>query len=503
METGESIIYFMNINNSKKNVLFAFLYQFLYLIVGFVIRKLLFSNIDILLLGVNSVYENIIAMISLLNFGIGSSSIYYLYKFFSKKDSKNAILYYHAFVKLFRLVAAGIFVLGCILMFFVNYTIDTTGLSLIYIRVFFFVHLLKAVFSFLVTCPRYVLQCDEKKYYNLIVDILCLIIFGTLKAIFIVKTRNYVIYIVLSIIEMVVSNLSIYLCVKSQYNLNSKFSKSDIRLATKDIVSYSKRIAIGDINVFINNCTDNVIISKICGTVTVALMSNYYLIIDTVKNFISQFFSAIEATIIKKINTALTNIECCDLFKTSSLISYVISSISCLFLFSLTDCFVYLFFGSEFSIGTLIPFLMTINLAITIFQYPSIYMISAKGLQNKTVFFSTIMMISNILLSIMFGLIIGERGILIATIVANLILMFGQDFVVSKYIINSNKNIFITKYFLFAMLILQIIICNLFVNKEYNYNSLVLYIFISIAIFIVFVSPFIIKNRKLIKEFFN
>ncbi len=481
----------MNESANRKNVFYGLLFQVLSLLLGFVIRKLLISEIGINLIGVNGVYENIISMLSLANFGILSASSFYLYKAFALQNYDDVVRYYQAFRKLYRYVAVIIAVFGAAIIIKIDWIIDPKDIGINYLRLFFFVHLLRAIAVYLVTCPRNALQCDEKRYYNQRADIVALIVFGICKAFALVAFKSYVIYLFLSLLEMLTSNAYIYYCFKKQYRHIDFNTPVDISSSTNDILSYGKHLAINNINYFVNNCTDNLVVSRIFGTVVVGLMSNYYLIVDAVKALTTQLFSSIEANIIKRINLADNNKrEEESIYQEVSLISYAVASFSSIFLYGLTDLFIRIIFGDEFSMGAGIALLMTINLAICIFQYPSMDMLDAKGLSNKIVSFSTLMMIVNVTTSILLAYRIGPIGVLFGTILANTILLLGQDYATYINVLTGNLKVFLKKAFYMALIGLELLAVRFLTPETGTILTWFLTAFKCLGVFAVFMLPF-------------
>lgn len=491
------------LENGKKNIFYGFIFQFLSFVLGFIIRKPLLEVVGLYLLGVNGVFENIISMLSLVNFGIGSASMYYLYRSFSKENSQDIVGYYNSFVKLFKYVAVIILLIGITIIFKIDLFVDTTQADIIYLRILFSIHLIKCVTMFLITCPRYALICDEKKFYSLKADIIAVLIFTALRAYSLIQYGSLIIYIALSCLETWFSAIYIYICFKKQYkHINFKIN-DNTNLYTKDIMSYAKHLAIGNINYFVFNCTDNIVLSKICGAVSVGLMSNYYLIVNAVNGFANQFFSSIESTAIKRIILADSIEKEKTTYETTMLISYVIGTFISFFLYGLIDLFIKLFFGVEYYAGANISFFFAINSLLFIIISPSSEVIDAKGLNAKTVIFSAIMTIANISFSIMFAKKVGPYGILLGTIIARIIMVIGQDLVLSKYVFFSLKYCISVRLLFLIPMIMGLFIISNFIPETGTYLTwIILGIKIGI-IWLLFQIPFTKRIIAILKTVVN
>lgn len=485
--------------NTKKNVLLAIVFQILSLFSGFIIRKLLVDNIGMYLIGVNGVYENIISMLCLCNFGIGPASLYFLYRSFSKDDIDSASRYYQAFTRLFRYVSLAVIIIGALLTIKINWIINIEYGNITFLRFFFVVHLLKAVSNFLITVPRYALQCDEKRYYSLLADSVSLVVFAIIKGYCLITYHNLIQYLALSIVESLVSNGYIYYCLRKQYCKRGFFIKHEISSEVRDILLYSKHLAVKNINDFVNNCTDNIVISKICGEITVGFMSNYYLITNAIVGFTSQVFSSVEATFIRSFNLAESYKDEKTTYHMEMVLSYVIASFVSIFLYALTDMFIRFYFGPEYSMGNSISLLMTISVALSIYQYPSCHYLSAKGMNNLVVKTSTAMVISNIVFSVILAMIIGEKGVLIGTIIANAIMFIGQDVVTFKNSDMFDKSLAIEKTIHIVLSIIQFVVILFILPSENTFYALLTMWFKCLFVWIIFIIPYAKDLLALIK----
>ena len=68
------------VRQAGKNIFFGYISNFIIIIMGFVQRTVFIAVLDETLLGVNSLYTEILSMLSLAELGIGSALNYRLYK---------------------------------------------------------------------------------------------------------------------------------------------------------------------------------------------------------------------------------------------------------------------------------------------------------------------------------------------------------------------------------------------------------------------------------------
>ena len=113
-----------------------------------------------------------------------------------------------------------------------------------------------------------------------------------------VMTRNYIGYMLIGIAFVLIRNISISLLADRKYPVLMEKARTPI---PKEIFGQIKKNTgamvfhkIGSIVVF---ATDNLILSKFVGLVSVGIYTNYYTITNAVTVFINKFFQAISASV--------------------------------------------------------------------------------------------------------------------------------------------------------------------------------------------------------------
>lgn len=77
------------VEKSSKNIIFGIFQQFITLILTFVTRTIFIKYLDIELLGVNSLFSNILTVLSIADLGFGTAIMYSMYVPVAEKNEKN------------------------------------------------------------------------------------------------------------------------------------------------------------------------------------------------------------------------------------------------------------------------------------------------------------------------------------------------------------------------------------------------------------------------------
>ena len=413
--------------DAKKNMYSGILYQACTLIVGFLLRKYLVDYLGIYNLGVTGVFENAMAMLNLLDFGIGSACMYYLYKAFAKENREQVATVYVYFRKIYRKVALAILVIGLLVLLNIQLIIDIENN-----------------------------QCDGKRYIGTVADLGSMIVFAFIKIYFLTKTGSLVIYLIILIIEMLMAVLYIYYrFIKEYRDIDFSNAKRDEQIE-EGIAAYSRSLAVSNINFFVYSSTDNIVLSKFCGTVIVGYMSNYYMIVNAVKGFLTQVTSAVEANLIKNYN--VDHMDKKAEYDLSMFFCFVISSFCGVCLYNLTDPFISLYFGQGFVLDKKIILFMSIALLIAYFKKPSSTVVISRKMVNREIPFTVSMMVTNIVLSILLSYKLGPVGVLLGTVISESILFIGDEILAYNSGIGLGKDTLIKKTIYILIVVLEYII---------------------------------------------
>jgi O-antigen/teichoic acid export membrane protein len=118
------------ISNSIKNISFGLLAQVIQMLFGFVTRTVFIKYLSVEYLGVNGLFINILALLSLTEMGISSVLLYTLYNSIAEKDEKKIAALISFFREIYYKVAAIVAVVGLIFLFFLHDIIQNTSLEL-------------------------------------------------------------------------------------------------------------------------------------------------------------------------------------------------------------------------------------------------------------------------------------------------------------------------------------------------------------------------------------
>ena len=443
------------------NLSTGILYQIVVAVLSFWVRKVFLEHISVYYLGLDGVFSNLINMLCLLDFGVGTASTYYLIKASANNDRKDLMITYTAFTYLYRIIALVLCVIGFGLYFRLDLFVNTAGYDYQIIQISFTLTFLRTIAFFLMSCPKTVLLCNQQNYYNMIVNTFVTIAFAFIKIIAIIQFENFYVYLIVLLIETITNYAVIGHKFHKLYPNNELVQKDQLKSKIHEILSYGKKILVLNINTFIFNSTDNLIISKVLGTITVGIMSNYYMIVNAVQLFATQVIDAATASISNYINdknvNETENIN--ELLSNMNFVCFAMGVFCSTCLFGLTNEFINLFFGGNFLVSKSIILIFSLNVLAVLFQNALQIFVNGRGLAAYEIKYAIAMSIVNLTISIIGAVTIGVIGVLIGTLAANLIMIWGRKRILTQRMQINDKRYSkeFAEYFLIALVNIVVI----------------------------------------------
>lgn len=421
---------------SSYNAIFGVLYQIVVLVFSFVSRTIFIKILGSEYLGISGLFSNILTVLSLAELGFGTAINYSLYKPIAEHDVHKIAALMNFFKKVYYVVAAIVLSIGLslvpVLSYLVNVETDIPNLTLYYILI-----LMQTVVSYLFVYKMAILNANQQGYLVSNYGIFTYILQFVLQNVMLVITRNFAVYLGVQILCTLINNLLIsrkadliYPELKYKACLE-KAEKIEIFRNVKDLFLYK-------IGAVILNGTDNILISTLVGTVWVGIYSNYLMLVNAIKGFVTIVFNAMQASIgnlsVKEdIDTQFR------LFKVLDLLCFVCYGFCAICFWTLLDKFIFIWLGSDFLLEPHVVAIVVFN-----FYIPGILSITAMyrdatGMfkQTKYIFLTTAFI--NLILSIILGKIWGLTGILAATLIARLCTNFWfEPFVIYKHYFKRN-----------------------------------------------------------------
>lgn len=424
----------MRTKESVKNIVAAMISYFVTLIVGFVARSYFVQLLGAEYLGINSLFCNIISVMSVVELGFGSAIIYNLYRPLSNNEIEQIKSLMKFYQKVYRVIAGVVFVLGMTIMPFIPVIVGETTINE-NLFILFFLFVVDATASYLLTYKRSIFYADQRNYIvNLIHAVLYLLI--NISQICILSIyKNYVIYLVIQIMLHVAENIIISLYANKTYSYLKENSEiQPLSEQTKnDIIRKVKGLFFHQIGSAIVMGTDNIIISmtKALGVVMVGKFSNYTMIVSNLNSLTSQIFTSVTASVgnllVEKDREDSYIVYKRILFLNAALINFMCVSVCCIM-----EPFVSIWVGKDYILPFSVLIVVTINFYVQGMKRTCGIFKNAAGIFYEDRYVPLVESILNLFFSILFVKLFGLAGVCLGTVLSSCVHWF-YDFPVFVY----------------------------------------------------------------------
>lgn len=382
-------------------------------ILALIVRRIFQQHLGAEVLGINSVFSNILAFLSLSELGLGTVIEVCLYKPLADKDYKKISAYMALLKKVYICIGIGIFVVGLALMPLVP-SILTVNKDNLFIYVSFFLYLLNVASSYFFSYKRILLSADQRAYISQIISILFKLVINVGYILALIFSENYQIYLIVGILGSFLENIVISVLCHKEYPYIGQDVHPVGKQEKKEIVTKLKGMLCLRIGNYLINGADNIIISKFISTVIVAYYANYYLIINTLDSICSGFSASVCSSLGNLIFTDRDKLDIT--IEKILLVQYFLFGITAPAFFVLSTDFVKLFFGQESVMTTKVVFMMSVVYFLNGYSNGVDTVRKTFGLYEKDRIVNLLVPLINIIISVLLVAQHGVIGVLVGTV---------------------------------------------------------------------------------------
>lgn len=412
----------MRLKNVFRNSFFSVLSQLVLIVVGFFSQRVMNLRMGEELVGMNGVFSNVIAILSVSELGISTAVVYHLYKALAEKDEGEIAALMNLYRRAYYVFAAVITALGLIVLPFVHHFLKENSFTLGYIRIVFFLWLARTVLSYLLSYRRSILIADQKEYIVSIVTLTANVLNYLSVIIILELIQNYILVLLINIFVEAALNIWISRYVDKTYPfLKKMYGKPLNKQTILKIAGDIKNIFITRLSAKILLSTDNLIISGFINVATVGLYSNYCLITNSVVNVLVALSNAIQPSVGNMFIEG-DNEKNYRVLRQLTFLFFLLASFAAVSLFSLITPFVTdVWLGEKYMLDTIITLWAVINCFIQILGMPLSVMMGVTGLFQRERNLSVIAAVANLAVSLALVKPFGVSGVLAGTFVSYII----------------------------------------------------------------------------------
>lgn len=453
--------------NSIINIIAAVSGQGISILVSFITRICFISKLGEVYLGVNSLFTNIVGLLSLAELGVGTAINYSLYKPLADNDQSTIKSLMQLYKKIYYIIGIAIFIIGVALLPFLNIFMKASETNSVpNLKLIFFLFVLNTSVSYFYSFKRALIISDQKRYIATIYRYGFYIAMNLFQVLILITTQNFIFYLIIMLLCTILENISISIKADKMYPyLKEKNVEKLDNGILSDIKKNTLALLFHKVGSTVVNSTDNILISKIIGIITVGVYSNYLLITNALNVVIAQLFMALTASI-GNMGVTESKDKSEIVFYKIFFANFWIDAIISAALYSSVNMLVVTWFGESLVLSKSILALIVINFFIYQIRRTVLTYRDAYGLFWQDRYKALIEALLNIILSIVLGVKMGLSGIFLGTIASTLLVsIWIEPYILFKYGFNSTPRKYYNLLFYYSFItIISCVVCDLIIE---------------------------------------
>lgn len=479
-----------------KNAFWSYFSMIVSFVISFVSRTVFIHCLGEGYLGVSGLFSNVLGVLSFAELGIGTAINFSLYKPVAENNIEKIKAYMRAYKIAYRVIALFILSLGLCLVPFMHYLIKDPG-NVGNVTVYYLIYLFNTVSSYFVSYKFSLVNAEQKNYIYTNVNLIISITTTIVQIIVLLLYRNYLLYLLVSSIfgigQKIIINKyfnKVYPYLKGKNNARlTKEEKGTLITKVKALIVHK----IGEVSV---HQTDNIIISAFVSTTMVGLLSNYYLLINTVNSVITILFNSVTGSLGNLVATEKKERQY-EVFCKYRFLGFWFFGFSSVALGILMSPFITLWVGERMVVDHNVIILILINYYMIGQRICLNNIKSAAGVFEQDKYVALIQAVVNLAVSIGLVRVIGLPGVYIGTIVQGAISNIFKPILSYKTLFAKSSKLYFIDSFKYAMAVIAAyIVCGAI--SKYVFSDITMLRF-GIMMVVVAIAPnllFIILFRK-------
>lgn len=412
----------MRVKSSLLNITAGLGNQLVITALSFISRTIFISVLGIEYLGINGLFTNIFAMLSLIEAGIGSSIIYSLYKPVAENDKEKIKTLMNLYKKAYIVIAILIFLLGLSLMPFLSMFVKGTNVKNVHL--IYLIFLLNTAAPYLYVHKNNLLQVYQKNYIVTITYAISSILSMCFKIVILYFTKDYILYLIVDIILSLTNSFILAVIVDRMYPFIKEQGHRKLDVETKrNIIKNIKAIVLQNIGVYLVFGTDNIIISSFVSLAAVGLYSNYNMVIEICRNVTYQIFNNIYHSVGNLVASENAD-KIFSIYKAYRLLNFWLYSFFSILLLIIITPFIKLWIGPQFLMSKSVLIILILIFYERGMRNSITTLKTTAGIFHEDRYAPIIQAIINLGISIVLVKALGIIGVFLGTLISVLLVPF-------------------------------------------------------------------------------
>lgn len=455
--------------------------------------------------GLNSLYLNIIGFLAVAELGVGNAITFCMYEPIVNGDNDKVSALYGLFHKCYLTIAAVITLSGFVITPFLSYFAkDYTELD-VNLYLTFILMLISVVLTYAFASKTSLINAYKNNYITNAISSGGLLLQYALQVLVLILTKSFIWYLICRIITSIVKWIITEWIARKKYSNIIRF-KHKIDSDTKvKLIRSIKAMFMHKIGTVLVNTVDSVVISMFVGVIALGEYSNYLVIATSLVGVINLVFTSLVSVLGHMFveSDKTTSRKHCETFH---LLNFIIGIICFLGYYAIIDDLIAILFSSDLIVSKSISIVITVNSFVQFMRQSTLSFREATGTFYNDRWKPLFEGLVNLVLSVIFVKWFGVTGVIVATIITNLLIChIIEPFVLYKNaFLVSPKRYYFKNYSMIAAFIVALLALDfVMMSFDNRWKELLVNGFISVGISCVVIAVFTVFQKDTLKRLFK
>lgn len=477
------------IKSATRNIAFGFIGQAATLILSFALRTIFIMHLSEDLLGVNSMYSNILSLLNMAELGIGTALNFSLYGPVARGEKEKIKSYMQLYRKAYRVIATVVAVVGLLLVPFLKYLAKNPGdVSERDLTLYYLIFLFNTVSSYFVAYKYSLVNAEQKNYIQTNILTITKIVTVSIQIAVVVITENFYLFLLTDAAVQLVQKVFVSIYLDKKYLLLKEKNIEPLAKAESDEVwNKTKALVFHKVGDVARLQTDAIIITSFIQVKMAGYVDNYNLVLNSVSNFVNIIFNSVISSFGNLIATESKQKQY-EMFKVYRFFASWIYGYSCVGFMILLTPLIRIWIGDKW---VLVPAAVYCILTDYYFKGDRIVLSNYKtaaGVFEQDKYLALIQGAVNLVLSIaLVQTPLGIVGIYIGTIVSGLIANITKPIIIYRACFDMDaSSYFIDSFKYIASLLFVLLSCHFISLKVLSNLNIFTFLIMAVIITVVF-----------------
>ena len=408
-------------------------FKLIIMVVSIIVKRFLIQSCGNEVNGLNSLYLSIIGFLSVAELGVGSAITYCMYKPIVEGEINKVSALYHLFNRVYYIVGGIILVSGLGLTPFLG--IFAKDYNSIDVNMYstFILMLISVVITYTYGAKSALINAHKNNFITTTIFSCGGLLQYALQITVLLLTKSFESYLICRSISAIAQGFATEIIAKNKYKaiiVNKQRVDNESKV---ELVRSIKAMFMHKIGYLLVNTVDSIVISAFVGVVSLGKYSNYTTVLASLTAILTLIFTSLTSVLGHLYVEAdkTTTRRYCDMLH---MINFVLGCVFYLGYYAIIDNVVSILFSADLLISKTISFVITLNGFVQFLRSSIQVLKDATGTFYNDRWKPLIEGVTNIILSISFVQWIGIPGVIVATILTNILICH----VIEPYVLYKN-----------------------------------------------------------------